>query len=327
MTMTMQTLLIVYAAVVGLALGSFLNVCIIRIPAGGSVLRPRSRCPRCNRPLRWYENIPVLSFLALRGRCRTCGARISLQYPAVELLTGLVWVGSFLYYQSLWTALWAAIFVTLLIGIAVTDARRYIIPDLFSVGGLVLGLALALAPGPPAPLQALLGAALGFGLMYGVAVVGEWAFKKPALGGGDIKMMAMVGAFLGPGGVLLTIFAGSVIGSLAFGLSRFAWKGQAVEGAIGAEEFRQQFGPGFGDDGWTLSRFMLESVGKVPPPGSQFIHEGLMLEVLETSETAVERVRVRRLVPFGVFLAAGAVVVLLWGNAIIAWYTSRVLGL
>jgi leader peptidase (prepilin peptidase)/N-methyltransferase len=253
-----EPLVLAYVVVVGLALGSFLNVCILRLPKGRSIFRPRSACPSCGRQLRWFENVPVVSYLALRGRCRTCRARISPQYPLVELVTCGIWVGSYLYFESLWAALSAAVFGTLLLGIAVTDAREYIIPDEFSLGGLVLGLALSFAPGPPGPLWSVVGAAALFALMYLVAVVGEWAFKKPALGGGDIKMMAMVGSFLGPLHGLLTVFVGSVIGAVIFG-----------------------------------------------PIG------------LKTG----------KLVPFGIFLALGAALVYLWGDALTDWYVTRALGL
>ncbi len=212
-----EPLILAYLAILGLALGSFLNVCILRLPADRSILRPRSACPRCGHALSWYENIPVLSYLTLRGRCRSCHARISGMYPLVELATAATWAGAYLYFGGFWGTVQAALFGTILLGIAVTDAREYIIPDEFSVGGLVLGLGLSFAPGLPDPLWSFVGAALSFALMYGVAVVGEWAFKKPALGGGDIKMMAMVGAFLGPLGALLTIFVGSVIGAAIFG--------------------------------------------------------------------------------------------------------------
>ncbi len=212
-----EPLLLTFVAALGLSIGSFLNVCILRLPGGESILHPRSRCTSCERQLSWYENIPVLSYLALRGRCRTCGTRISVMYPLVELATGLIWFGSFYYFDSRWHALSAAVFGTLLLGITLTDAREYIIPDQFSLGGLVLGLALSFAPIAPTPVMAFAGAVLAFSLMYAVAVVGEWAFKKPALGGGDIKMMAMVGAFVGPLHALLTIFVGSLVGALIFG--------------------------------------------------------------------------------------------------------------
>lgn len=234
-----ESVIIVYAALIGLSIGSFLNVCIYRLPAEGSLLRPPSSCPSCKRRLRWFENIPVLSYLALRGRCRSCGARISLQYPLVELTTAAIWVGAALHFEGLWQALSAAVFGTLLLGIAVTDAREYIIPDEFSVGGLFLGLGLSFAPGQPSPLMSVSAALVCFAFMYMVAVIGEWAFKKPALGGGDIKMMAMVGSFMAPheppsilygfltdigfgflyGAILglLTVFVGSVVGAVIFG--------------------------------------------------------------------------------------------------------------
>lgn len=211
------TLLLVYAAVVGACVGSFLNVCIYRWPEGLSVVRPRSRCPACETPIRSRDNVPVLGWLLLRGKCRACGVRISPQYPLIELVTASLWVAAVLRYGASWQALSTAIFFTLLLGIALTDARTYIIPDEFTWGGLVIGLALSFAPGGLEPLQAIYGAALGFGLLWLVAVLGEWAFKKPAMGGGDIKMMAMVGAFLGPTGVLLTIFLGALFGSVIFG--------------------------------------------------------------------------------------------------------------
>ncbi len=252
-----ESLILLYSAVLGLALGSFLNVCILRLPGGGSIFRPRSHCTSCERSLSWYENVPLLSWLVLRGRCRTCGARISVIYPLVELATAVVWISSFVYYEDRWHALAAAVFGTLLLGIALTDAREYIIPDEFSLGGLAIGLALSFAPGSPAPLMSVAGASLAFALMYAVAVVGEWAFKKPALGGGDIKMMAMVGAFLGPLGALLTIFVGSAVGALIFG-----------------------------------------------PIG----------------------LRTGKLVPFGVFLSLGAAIVFVWGDLMISWYVTNILG-
>lgn len=210
-------LLWVYAAVVGACVGSFLNVCIYRWPEGLSVIRPRSRCPVCETPIRARDNIPVLGWLLLRGKCRECGARISIQYPLIELTTASLWVAAVLRHGFTWQALSSAVFFTLLLGIALTDARTYIIPDQFSIGGLVLGLALSLAPGGIGPLQSVLGAVLGFVLLWVVAVLGTALFRREAMGGGDIKMMAMVGAFLGPPGVLLTVFLGALFGSLIFG--------------------------------------------------------------------------------------------------------------
>jgi leader peptidase (prepilin peptidase) / N-methyltransferase len=201
----------------GLALGSFLNVCALRWPADESVIAPRSRCPGCARPIAWHDNLPVLSWLLLRGRCRACGERISVQYPLVELAVGLTWAGMALWLGMEWEALRGAILLTLLLGIAVSDARFYVIPDQFSLGGAVLGLALAFLPGGIGWSEALIGAAVGFLLLWFVAWAGEKVFRKEAMGGGDIKMMAMVGAFLGPVGVFLTLFLGALFGALVFG--------------------------------------------------------------------------------------------------------------
>ncbi|HYH79566.1 MAG TPA: prepilin peptidase [Longimicrobium sp.] len=206
----------VYAALVGACVGSFLNVCIYRWPDGLSVVRPRSRCPACETPIRWRDNIPVLGWLLLRGKCRECGARISVQYPLIELTTASLWLAAVLRHGFGWQALSSAVFFTLLLGIALTDARTYIIPDQFTLGGLLAGLLLSLAPGGIGPLQSLLGAVLGFVLLWMVAVLGEALFRKPAMGGGDIKMMAMVGAFLGPMGTVLTIFLGALAGTIVF---------------------------------------------------------------------------------------------------------------
>lgn len=209
-------LILTYAGLVGVAVGSFLNVCIYRLPEGESVVRPRSRCPECSMAIGWRDNIPVVSWLVLRGRCRGCGTGISIQYPLVELVTMAIWLAAAARYGASWQTLAVAVFFTLLLGIALTDARTYIIPDEFTLGGLFLGLALSLAPEGPTVVQSLLGAAVGGGFLYGAAVLGEWWLKKPAMGGGDIKMMAMVGAFLGPLGALLTIFLGALIGTIIF---------------------------------------------------------------------------------------------------------------
>ncbi|MGW8282574.1 MAG: prepilin peptidase [Gemmatimonadota bacterium] len=212
-----ETVFLLYAGVLGLAVGSFLNVCIGRLPRRESLVRPRSHCPKCGAPIAWFDNIPVLSWLALRGRCRSCHESISWTYPALELLTALIWVALAAVYGPTWHALQGAILFSLLLAIALIDGQHYLIPDALSLGGLGAGLALSLLPGFPTPLVALLGAALGFGVLLAVGVLGEWAFRKPAMGGGDMKMMAMVGAFLGPAGAMLTIFIGAVVGTVVFG--------------------------------------------------------------------------------------------------------------
>jgi leader peptidase (prepilin peptidase) / N-methyltransferase len=207
---------VIGAGVLGLCFGSFLNVCILRLPHDQSLLTPPSTCPRCRQLIAWYDNIPVVSWLVLRGRCRRCGAPISAQYPLIEAVVALLWVGAVLRYGVDVRAASAALLATVLLGIAVTDARHYLIPDEFTWGGLVVGLALSLAGGAPGFLAALLGAAVGFSLLYVIALAGRWAFKEEAMGGGDIKMMAMVGAFVGWKGVLLTILLGALLGSIVF---------------------------------------------------------------------------------------------------------------
>jgi leader peptidase (prepilin peptidase)/N-methyltransferase len=212
----MQILLMVYAGILGACVGSFLNVCVYRWPEDKSVVSPPSSCPNCGTRIRWYDNVPVLGWMWLRGKCRACGTPISIQYPLVELLTAALWVMAVWRFGPTWQALATALFFTILLGIALSDARTYIIPDQFTLGGLVLGLALSFAPGGIDWKMSFGGAALGYALLWLVAVLGEWAFKKPAMGGGDIKMMAMVGAFLGPIGVLLTIFLGALFGTIIF---------------------------------------------------------------------------------------------------------------
>jgi len=234
------------AGVLGAMLGSFLNVCVYRLPRNESVIRPRSRCPACGKPIAWYDNIPALSWLLLLGRCRSCKARISVQYPLVEVAVGLVWFGSVARFGITVEALHAAVFVTLLLGIALTDAQHYVIPDIFSLGGAAAGVAFALVPGGLPWWHAVLGAALGYGLLWFVRWAGDIALRRGWIGGkeletvleegeerttmgeGDLRMMAMVGAFLGPAGVVLTVFLGSLAGSLVFVPLRLAGRQVAV---------------------------------------------------------------------------------------------------
>jgi leader peptidase (prepilin peptidase)/N-methyltransferase len=259
------------AGLLGLALGSFLNVLSIRWPQDRSVVAPRSSCPRCDTLIAWYDNIPVASWFVLGGRCRACGDPISIQYPLVELTTGIVWTGLFAYHGLGVEALRGSVFLTILFGISLSDARFYIIPDQFSVGGTVLGVGMSLLPGSAVDVvQSLSGAAVGVAGMWLVAVGGTWLIKtlRPgrleeagvdrALGGGDVKMMALVGAFLGMWGVATTVFFGSLFALLVFGPISYITK---------------------------------------------------------------------RLVPLGIFLAAGAALSYGWGGAILSWYRVEILGL
>jgi leader peptidase (prepilin peptidase)/N-methyltransferase len=221
------------AGLFGAILGSFLNVCVYRLPRDESVVRPRSRCPGCGVMIAWYDNVPVLSWLILRARCRACGTRISWQYPLVELTIALVWAAALARFGTTVAALAAALFVTLLVGILLTDAQHFVIPDEFSLGGL--GAALVLAWFTEIGFaRALIGAATGFALLWAVKAAGDFALRKgwiggqeiqatlgadepvSAMGGGDLKMLAMIGAFLGWKGVLMTVFLGAAAGTLVY---------------------------------------------------------------------------------------------------------------
>lgn len=201
-----------YATFIGACVGSFLNVCVYRWPAEKSVLRPRSQCPGCNQPIAWYDNIPIFGYLMLRGRCRNCGTGISAQYPAVEIVTALIWLAAAIRFGASFGAVHSALFVTILLGIALTDAKEMVIPDQFSLGGTALGLLLAAVPGGMSFVSSLIGAAAGYFGFWLLKLGAEKALKKPALGVGDIHMMAMVGAFLGLQGVIITMLLGSIFG-------------------------------------------------------------------------------------------------------------------
>lgn len=251
-------MLVLTAGLFGLAFGSFLNVCVFRLPAELSVVSPPSACPGCDEFISWYDNIPVLSYAMLLGRCRRCGTGISAQYPLVEITTGAIWVGMLLHHGPTPEALAGGIFLTLLFGIALTDARYYIIPNEFSVGGAVLGLAVAPFVSGITLLGAVIGAASGYALLWTVSWLGEKVWKKEVMGGGDVKMMAMIGAFLGVQGMFLTLFLGALFGAVVFG------------------------------------------------PISM---------------------KTGKLVPFGIFLAAGAAITYAWGDVLVAWYTINYLGI
>lgn len=271
-------LAIAYALLVGLCVGSFLNVCVARWPREQSVIRPRSRCPSCGHQLAWFENIPLLSWIALRARCRCCDEPISFIYPLGELTIGLVWALSVWHFGPSLTALRVAVFVTILVGVALTDLQHYLIPDGFTITGMLLMLAGSLvAPflGDssifPGPYDALVGACAGAGLIAVVGWLGEAALGREAMGMGDMTLMAFVGAALGPSRAIATVFLGATIGAVAFlaivypiAMLRRSRTAAQTELALG------------------------------PPP---------KLEL--------------PLVPFGVFLAPAAVIMLLWGDALL----------
>jgi leader peptidase (prepilin peptidase)/N-methyltransferase len=232
---SVMVFLALLAFLLGLIIGSFLNVCILRIPADQSIVAPRSRCGKCGEAIAGYDNIPVLSWLLLRGKCRKCKTKISAMYPAVELLTGLLFLACFLVFGPTVDAAKWAVFAALLVVLTITDLLERILPNEINFFGLAAGLlfsfftrpvdgsALWLANRvfafpPPAPVlsfaDALLGAITGSGLLW---LVAEGYFRlrgREGMGLGDVKMMAAVGAFLGFKRTLMTILAGSLLGSV-----------------------------------------------------------------------------------------------------------------
>jgi leader peptidase (prepilin peptidase) / N-methyltransferase len=249
-----------FTLVLGLCVGSFLNVVIHRLPRDESIVHPSSHCPRCDVPLRWYDNVPLLSYLWLRGRCRGCGARISLRYPLIELVTGALFAVVALRFGATPMTLVGCAFVAALVATAAIDLDHQIIPDEISLGGLALALVavpvvdwLAGEPFLSSLLRSLAGAALGGGVLWLVGFAharvasalgrefehwpgeGEapprfgtldyWTWF-PGVGFGDVKLLAMIGAVLGPAGVLETIVLASLVGlavGLGITLSRRTW--------------------------------------------------------------------------------------------------------
>jgi leader peptidase (prepilin peptidase)/N-methyltransferase len=237
-------LIAVFISLFGLIIGSFLNVCIVRIPGGKSIVSPSSACPKCGRAIRPYDNIPVISYLLLAGKCRRCKTKISAMYPAVELLTGLLFLACYETFGLTAEALKWATFSAIIVVLVFTDLRERILPDAVNYTGLGLGLVLSLFTEPVdgtaawlanrlfdfpprAPVvslaDALIGAAVGSSLLW---LVSEAYFRlrgREGMGLGDVKMILMAGAFLGAKRTVLTIFAGSVLGSflgLVFILAR-----------------------------------------------------------------------------------------------------------
>jgi len=246
---------ILFTLLFGAMVGSFLNVCIHRLPQQESIVVPRSRCPACKQPIRALDNIPVVSFVLLRGRCRSCGHRISWRYPLVEALTALLFV---LTVSRFGVTLKAAFLLAFLCGLVVVsfiDLDHQIIPNVITLPGIPLGLIGGLLVREPPLLDRLLGTLAGAGFLYLVLFYGGVLYGQEAMGEGDLNLIALVGAFLGWKAVVVTILVACVVGS-----------------AVGL---------------------------------------GLM---------AVRRLGRRQHIPFGPFLALGAVVGLFWGERLIGWY-------
>lgn len=281
-----------FAFLVGACIGSFLNVCVARWPHEQSVVSPPSRCPKCARPIRALENVPIVGWLLLRGRCRGCNLPIAMTYPAVELLVALGWLGAVVAFGPTFTALRVAVFGTVLFGIALTDLQHYLIPDGFTVFGLVWLLGAALvghALGEQGPFAAfpaaVVGACAGAGGIAIVGWLGEVALKKEAMGFGDVTLMAVVGAALGAERALLTVFVGAFLATITFlgvvyPLARIRWRARLGAGGAG-----EQLALPLGTAG--AGEFELPHV------------------------------------PFGVFLAPAALLTLLFGQQALGWYLQR----
>jgi leader peptidase (prepilin peptidase)/N-methyltransferase len=200
-------------AAFGLAFGSFFNVVIYRLPLSQSLVRPGSRCPVCGHPLSWYENVPIASYLALGGRCRACRTRISIVYPIIEVTAAAVAIVSYLHYGASPVFVARVLFAFALIVLFVIDLQHRILPNVITVPGIVAGLAFSLV-GPPGWMSSLVGIAIGGGLLFGIAEAYRLVRHEEGLGMGDVKMGAMVGAFLGWQLTLLALVLSSFLGSI-----------------------------------------------------------------------------------------------------------------
>jgi leader peptidase (prepilin peptidase)/N-methyltransferase len=270
-----------YVFFVGAAMGSFLNVCIGRWPEGLSVVKPRSRCPKCGHQITASENVPIFSWIFLRGRCSGCRERISVQYPLVELLVGLLWLAAYLQFGMTVTAFRVAVFATVLLGISITDAKHFLIPDGFTVFGVLFVmvtafLALFLGEAEPfaRPWDAFLGMCVGAGAISIAGWLGEVWLKRPAMGFGDVTLMAVAGAALGPARALLTVFIAAAIAPIILLGIVYPLSARGLADDNGQTELALN-----ADGNWR-----------------------------------------RRELPFGVFLAPAALIALLFGGAIIDWY-------
>jgi leader peptidase (prepilin peptidase) / N-methyltransferase len=231
---------LVTLAVFGLIVGSFLNVCIYRLPRKQSVNWPGSRCTACDRPLSWYENVPVLSWVALRGRCRTCRERISVIYPLVELITAGLFVAGYLIYGLTPLLAVRIAFACAMVVLFAIDLRHHLLPNVITVPGIAIGFALSLFL-PPGWKSALIGLLAGGGVLFAIAE-GYYRLRGiEGLGMGDVKMLSMIGAFLGWKLMLVTLilgsFAGSIIGLGVIALGRGGMKAALPFGtflAVGA---------------------------------------------------------------------------------------------
>ena len=206
---------VVLIFILGLIVGSFSNVCIYRIPRNESIVYPASHCPKCRSNISPKDNIPLLSFILLKGRCRNCKSKISLQYPIVELLTGLIYLIIYLIFGLSIQTLIYIILSSALIIIAFIDLNEQIVPDVISLPGIVIGFIISFFVSYISFINSALGVLVGGGIILIIGLAGSVIFKKEAMGGGDVKLAAMIGAFLGWRYIIISLFLGFFLGALA----------------------------------------------------------------------------------------------------------------
>ncbi len=227
----MDTFLYIFFICLGAAIGSFLNVLIFRIPEGQCIVFPSSHCPKCVQAIRFYDNIPIVSYLALRGRCRDCHEKISVQYPIVEALTAIMSLLLFLKFGVSLKYLSSFIFACALIVITFIDLHHQIIPDVISLPGIPVFFVLAVLFMDVTVWESLLGILIGGGILFAIAYLYEIVTKREGMGGGDIKLLAMMGAFLGWKALFFILFVSSLVGAVV-GVTAMIIKGQNMKYAI-----------------------------------------------------------------------------------------------
>ena len=227
----MGAFLFIFFIAVGAVVGSFLNVLIFRIPEGQSIVLPSSHCPKCGHAIRVYDNIPIISYLILRGKCRDCREKISVQYPIVEAITALISLLLFLKFGLSFKYLSSFIFTCALITITFIDLRHQIIPDVISLPGIPVFFFLAIFFMNLTVWESLLGILIGGGCLFAIAFLYEIITKREGMGGGDIKLLAMLGAFLGWKSLFFILFVSSLLGAVV-GVSAMIIKGQDMKYAV-----------------------------------------------------------------------------------------------
>jgi leader peptidase (prepilin peptidase)/N-methyltransferase len=310
-----------FAFVVGLCLGSFLNVVIARIPEGISIVQPRSRCPKCHKTITWNDNIPLVSWILLGGKCRSCHTSISPRYPIVELLTGLLTLALARRFGMTPIAFGYLVFIGVLIAVAYIDLDHWIVPLDLVLGGTVVGVLSSFVNPDLHWWESILGAVVGFGAFALLAAVGTYVFKKPALGKGDWYLLAMIGAFLGVKALLPVILVasllGSIVGVILLGLGRGEPGPQLAVAGAGASgvEAAVQEAPTTENEAHKQATSVEPATEPAAstdaPPNSEV---PAATDVVHPDEDDENWVPPKNSVPFGPFLALGAMAQLFAGD-------------